>query len=265
MGPEFSTHLGTLILTAILSEIFSRRFCVHIFGLGAVVLGLTGLVWGTHSVFSYAVALVALLAGLAMQWRRSVFLGALAFLVAYCVTVICFHVLRGLANPFVYVAWYGVFENLALAAAALIICLYDTRLKPATIERLSKIARVIFGICPIYYGVSHYLYLANTVSMVPAWLPPGQTFWAYATGVAQIAAGIAIIVGVCARPAAMLLAAMYIVFAILVHAPRIIMYSHMAMSWGENAINFALTGAAWVIAASIPLEKSKVLQEQARE
>jgi uncharacterized membrane protein YphA (DoxX/SURF4 family) len=83
-------------------------------------------------------------------------------------------------------------------------------------------------------------------------LPPNPTFWAYATAAGHIAAGIAIIVGIYARPAAMLLAAMFIVFAILVHLPRIIMLSHTHMSWGENAVNIALIGAAWVVAASLP-------------
>lgn len=252
-------------MIAILNVIFAHRVSVHIFGLGAVVLGATGLVWGPHSVFGYAVLFISLLSGVILQWQRSVPLGASAFFVAYCSAVIFFHVLRGLDHPFVYVEWYGVFENLALAAAALIICASYVRLDPATLDRLSKICRTAFGICPVYFGVSHYLYLANTVSMVPAWLPPGQTFWAYATGAGQIAAGIAIIVGVCSRPAAMLLAAMYTVFALLVHAPRIIVYLHAYMSWGENAINFALMGAAWVIAASIPSRQSSSVIGHSRE
>lgn len=218
------------------------------------MLGLTGLVWGAHSAFGEAVVVISLMAGLAMQWQRTALLGALAFFVAYCLAVIFFHVPRGFEHPSEYVAWYGVFENLALVAAALIICTYYARLQPATVERLCKISRIVFGICPIYFGLSHHLYLANTVSMVPAWLPPGQTFWAYATGAGHIAAGMAISVGVYASPAAMLLAAMYSVFAILVHAPRIITNSHAYMSWGENATNFALIGAAWVIASSIPAD-----------
>jgi uncharacterized membrane protein YphA (DoxX/SURF4 family) len=245
-------------LEAALNAIFAQRVSVHVFGLGALVLGLTGLIWGTHSTFGHAVVVIAVLAGLAMQWQRTAFLGALAFFVAYCLAITIFHVPRGFAHPTVYVAWYGVFENLALVAGALIICTYHARLEPATLELLSKISRIAFGVCPIYFGLSHHLYLANTVSMVPAWLPPGQTFWAYATGAGHIAAGIAIIVGVYARPAAMLLAAMYSVFAILVHAPRIITDSHTYMTWAENAINFALIGSAWVIAASIPaVAKSK--------
>jgi uncharacterized membrane protein YphA (DoxX/SURF4 family) len=250
-------------LAPMLDRLFAWHVGVRIYGLGAVILGLTGLVWGDFAVvwlpswihalgqsdWGYVVSVIPLLAGLAMQWQRTTLLGALALFVAFCLAAIFFDVPRGYAHPTEYVAWYGLFENLALAAGALVICAHYAKLEPATIERLNKISSVTFGICLIYYGFAHHLYLANTVSMVPAWLPPNQTFWAYATGAGHVAAGIAIIVGVYARPAAMMLAAMFVVFAILGHAPRIIMDSHTHMSWAENAVNFALIGTAWVIAA----------------
>ena len=254
-------------MASILDLIFARRVSVRAYGVGAVALGITGLVWGDFAVvwqpapngfsgpspLGYAVALLPLLAGLAMQWQRTAFLGALALLVPYCVAIIFFDVPRGFAQPSEFGAWYGVLENLALAAGALIICAFYARLEPATAERLSRIARVIFGICLIYFGLAHHFYLANTVSMVPAWLPPGQTFWAYATGAGHVAAGIAIISGVYARLGAVLLTAMFILFTILVHVPRVLFtVPHNHFAWGENAVNLALIGSAWVVAASIP-------------
>jgi uncharacterized membrane protein YphA (DoxX/SURF4 family) len=252
--------------SVILDGIFARRVSVRVYGFGAVVLGITGLVWGDFAVvwqpasngyagpssLGYAVAILPLLAGLALQWHRGALLGALALFVPYCLAIMFFDVPRAFAHPSVFGAWYGVFENLALAAPALIICTFYTRLEPAIAERLSRIARLILGVCLIYFGLAHHFYLANTVSMVPAWLPPGQTFWAYATAAGHIAAGIAIISGVYSRLAAMLLAAMFIIFAILVHAPRALADPHNHFAWGENAVNFALIGSAWVIAASIP-------------
>jgi uncharacterized membrane protein YphA (DoxX/SURF4 family) len=248
-----------------LDRIFSRRVSARVYGLGAVVLGLGGLVWGDFAVvwqpsnglpgqsfLGYAVAALPLLAGLAMQWQRAECLSALTLTGMYGLAEIFLDVPRGFAHPAVFVAWYGVFEDLALAVGALIICAYCARLEPASAERLSKIGRLSFGICLIYFGLAHHFYLANTVSMVPAWLPPGQTFWAYATASGFVAAGIAMLTGIYARPAAMLLTAMFIVFAILVHVPRIVADPHAHMNWAENAVNFALIGSAWVIAASIP-------------
>jgi uncharacterized membrane protein YphA (DoxX/SURF4 family) len=248
--------------------LFARRVGAHIYGLGAVVLGLTGLFWGDFAVvwqpdaapgqsaLGYAVPILPLLAGLAMQWQRSVYPSALVLVGLYALAEIFLDVPRGLAHPAVFVAWYGVFEHLALAAAAVVICAYSAPLEPPTLERLSKISRLVFGLCLIYFGLAHHFYLANTISMVPAWLPPGQTFWAYATGAGHVAAGIALISGICARPATMLLTAMFIIFAILVHAPRIVSDPHTHMNWAENAVNFALIGSAWVIAASIPAVKT---------
>jgi uncharacterized membrane protein YphA (DoxX/SURF4 family) len=253
-------------VTSIWDRIFARRVSVCVYGLGAIALGLTGLVWGDFAVvwqpapngfsgpspLGYAVAVIPLLAGLALQWQRSAFLGAVALFVPYCVAIIFFDVPRGFAHPSEFGAWYGVLENSALAVGALIICTYSARVKPARAELLIRIARVVFGICLIYFGLAHHFYLANTVSMVPAWLPPSKTFWAYATGAGHVAAGIAIIFGVYARLGAMLLTAMFIVFAILVHPVRVLTDPHNHFAWGENAVNLALVGSAWVVAAAIP-------------
>jgi uncharacterized membrane protein YphA (DoxX/SURF4 family) len=260
-------------MASIWDGIFARRVSACVYGLGAIALGLTGLVWGDFAVvwqpalngyaggpspLGYAVAAIPLLAGLAMQWQRATFYGAVALFVPYCLAIIFFDVPRGFAHAAEFGAWYGVLENSALAAAAFIICTFYARLEAATAERLARIARVIFGICLIYFGLAHHFYLANTVSYIPAWLPPGQTFWAYATGAGHILAGIALITGVCARLAAILLTAMFIIFTVLVHAHRVLVtLPHNHFAWGENAVNIALIGAAWVVAASVPAAGNK--------
>jgi uncharacterized membrane protein YphA (DoxX/SURF4 family) len=250
---------------AIVNRVFSRPVSVRIYGLGAFALGITGLVWGDFGVvwqpaaagytgpssLGYLVAIFPLLAGLSMQWQRATLLGASALFVAYCLAIMFFDVPRGFAHPSVFGAWYGVLENLALAVGALIICSDHARLEPSAAERLSKVARIVFGICLIYFGLAHHFYLANTVSMVPKWLPPSQPFWAYATGAGHVAAGIAITTGIYARLAAILLTAMFIVFGILVHPSNVMTQPHNHFAWAENAVNFALIGSAWVVAASL--------------
>jgi uncharacterized membrane protein YphA (DoxX/SURF4 family) len=90
-----------------------------------------------------------------------------------------------------------------------------------------------------------------TAPLVPKWLPPGPEFWAYATGVAHIAAGIAILTGVQARLAAILLTVMFASFTPLVHIRMLLADPSNHWIWNENAVNLALTGAAWVVADSL--------------
>jgi len=90
-----------------------------------------------------------------------------------------------------------------------------------------------------------------TAPLVPKWLPPTQEFWAYATGVAQVAAGVAILTGMQSRLAAILLTAMYASFGLLVHAPMLLSDRFSHSIWSENALNLALLGVAWVVADSL--------------
>jgi len=100
------------------------------------------------------------------------------------------------------------------------------------------------------FGLAHLFYLKPTADFVPAWLPPGQVFWAYATAAGHFAAGAAILSGIAARIAAVLLTAMFVCFGILVHAPNLF-NDPTHFNWAANAMNFALIASAWVITASI--------------
>lgn len=253
-------------MPTILDVIFTRRVSVRVYGLAAAVLGIVGLVWGDYAfvwqpvpngppgltVWGYAVAVPFLLAGLAIQWPRTIIPGTLALTALYGLPVIFLDVPRAVTHPNAFLAWYGIAEPLAIAAGGLVAYAWCARLEPATAERLTKIGGFLFGACLIVFGLAHLVYLAYTAKLVPAWLPPGQIFWAYATAGGHFAAGIAILSGIAARLAAMLLTAMFVVFAFLVHAATIFIHPHIHFNWTENAINFCLIGSAWVIAASLP-------------
>jgi len=122
------------------------------------------------------------------------------------------------------------------------------RLGFATSEKSLRIARALYGLSLIPFGLAHFVYLKETVVLVPGWLP-WPVFWAYFTGVAFIATGVAMLIGVYARLAAILSALQLSVFALLVWAPHVAAGHLSAFQWGEAVVTVALTAAAWVVVA----------------
>ena len=110
-------------------------------------------------------------------------------------------------------------------------------------------ARVLYALALIAFGFSHMAYLDNTVSLVPVWLP-WHAGWAYLTGSAYVAAGIAMIVGVYARLAATLSAVQIGLFTLLVWVPRLGAAHFGDEIWSEFILCCALTSGAWVVADS---------------
>jgi uncharacterized membrane protein YphA (DoxX/SURF4 family) len=235
------------------------------YGLAMTGLGVVCRAWGDfepgqavpktfpdRTALAYAVAALILVAGAAIEWRRTAAWAAAALTAYYALIVVI--VANGrviLAHPAEYVAYSGTAEQLAIAAGGLIVYAAKARIDPLLAARLTRLGQVAFGVCALLFGGAHFVYLNFTVPLVPKWLPPGQLFWAYATGVAHIAAGAAILTGAKARLAAILLTIMYASFTPLVHIPAILADPTNFTNWTENGINLALTGAAWVVAESL--------------
>ncbi len=201
-----------------------------------------------RTALAYAAAAFMLVAGAAIEWRRTAAWAAAALAAYYTfIVVILMNGRVVLAHYNEYGAYSGTAEQLAIAAGGLIIY--------AGSARLTRLGQQVFGVCVLLFGGAHFAYMNLTTPLVPKWLPPAPEFWAYATGVAQIAAGLAIVTGVQARLAAVLLTVMYASFTALVHVPLLLGDPSKHWYWAENALNLALVGAAWVVADSLALAK----------
>jgi uncharacterized membrane protein YphA (DoxX/SURF4 family) len=237
----------------------------RVYGLGMVALAITCLAWGDfdsghpmpkafpgRTALAYAAAAFMLVAGAAIEWRRTAAWAAAALTAYYTLIVVILmngHVV--LAHFAEYGAYSSAAEQLAIAAGGLIVFAANAKIDAGLSARLTRLGQLAFGVCALVFGGAHFFYMNLTISFVPKWLPPTQAFWAYATGVGHIAAGVAILTGVQARLAAILLTAMYASFTPLVHAPMLLADPSSHFIWSENALNIALTGAAWVVADSL--------------
>jgi uncharacterized membrane protein len=97
--------------------------------------------------------------------------------------------------------------------------------------------------------VGHFAYLKQTVVLVPGWLG-SPVAWAYFTGAAFIAAGLAVLIGVYARLAATLSALQIGMFVLLVWLPIVSAGHISAFQWGEFVVTCAMTAGGWVVADS---------------
>lgn len=233
----------------------------RVYGLGAVVHGIPGLVTGSFAVMglavpahipgyqplAYASAALLVLAGLALNLERMAAIASLVLAAFFALCMLALQAPNAVTHFTIWVTWEGIAEATVMALGGVLAFTWTAGAGEARAAAILRIARPLFGACLIVFGTSEFVYSGFTAAMVPAWLPPSQLVWTYVTAAAQIAAGLAILTGVQARLAAMLLTLMYLIFGLIVHLPRVIADPAGAMAWAENGTNLVLMGAAWVL------------------
>ena len=244
----------------------------RVYGLGVMALGMVSLAWRDfdlgqpvpksfpdRALLAHAAAALMLVGGAGVEWRRTTAWSAAVLAIYYTfIVVVLMYGRLVLAHYAEYLTYSGAAEQLAIAAGGLIVYATSAGIDAALAARLTRLGQLVFAVCALLFGGAHFVYLNLTAPLVPRWLPPGQDFWAYATGIGHIAAGIAILTGVHARLAAILLTAMFASFTPLVHLPMLLADPSSHANWSENALNLALAGTAWVVADSLPMRRGKM-------
>jgi hypothetical protein len=232
----------------------------HLFGMAALALGLITLAWHDYRnweqlhyilnptngpVFVYAVAAAQIFGGVGIQFRRTAKTSAIALGAVYLVFALLY-VPRIVATPRIYDAWGNFFEQFSLVTGAAMVY---ARLSPIwSLETLTRIGRILFGICVGSFTLEQAIYLDNTAQLVPKWLPPSQMFWALTTTVPFALAAVALLTNRMALLATRLFTMMLVIFGLVVWVPLVLSHPRSHTNWSECAETFAIAGAAWILA-----------------
>ncbi len=120
------------------------------------------------------------------------------------------------------------------------------------IAPLTKIGRYLLALPMAVFGLLHFMGAEQMAGMVPV---PGGVIWVYVTGIALVAAGVAIILQKKARLAAALLAILVLIFVLTIHLPAVLAGGDGGqMAMAGLLKDLAIAGGALVYAGTQPAE-----------
>ena len=224
-------------------------------------LGIDGLIYGDFAemwqfapaslpgrqVLAYASATLMLVCGIGLLSKRTEALAARVLFPYWALLVVLLKIPPVVKTPLVEVTWQSMAEIVVVFTGAWALFTRD--------RRAVRAAQLVFGAALIPFGLAHFFYLDQTAPLIPAWLP-FHTGLAYFTGAAQIGAGLGVLLGIYPRLAAAMEAAMLSAFTVLVWIPAIFAAPTKQGVWSEFTISWAISAAAWVVAASITSKKA---------
>ena len=118
------------------------------------------------------------------------------------------------------------------------------------IAPLTKLGKYLFAAPFAIFGILHFLGADAMSGMVPI---PGGAIWVYITGLAMLAAAVAILIGKKARLAAALLGILLLVYVLSVHLPGVMAGGDGGqMSLISLLKDLAMAGGAFIFASTQP-------------
>ncbi|MBS0382526.1 MAG: DoxX family protein [Proteobacteria bacterium] len=240
-----------------------------VFAVTLVAIGIVGLIQGgfvagwegvpkgmpARAALAYGCAVVSLVCGMGLLWRRTAAVAARVLLACLLLWMVFVKGRYIVAAPLVEGSYQFWGETAVVVAAAWVLYAWlatdrDRQyLGFAVGDNGVRIARVIYALAMLAFGLSHFFYVGQTAPLVPDWLP-WHVGWAYFFGGTYIAAGVGMLLGAYARWAAVLSTLQMALFTLLVWLPSVAAGGATGSQWDEFGVSWLVTVAAWVVADS---------------
>lgn len=246
----------------------TQQPALTLFAVGMIGLGILALIYGDfalvqpvaqwipgRTVLACGSGLLMLLTGVGLLIRAAAAWSA-RILFPYLIVWALLKVPALVVAPQIEAVWLGFGELAVLLAGGWVLFARLAGLRDGsplaflTGEKGIYLARILFAVSLIPIGLSHLVYVKETVELVPAWLPY-RVGWAYLTGAGQIACGLGVLFSILPRVAAWAEAGMISLFTLLVWAPAILAAPRTRLPWTAFFISWAIASAAWVVAQNI--------------
>lgn len=240
--------VGRYLFAAVLAGFAVQHFVYASVGAGLGPPWILGRpLWG------WLMGFVLLLASASIVSGKHVSIVAPGFTALLLVYVEFLHGPRLLADIHNPGPWTSTSELVCIGGAAFVLAGDQGRQRLAGrfAKRAVLVGRLLFAVPLVVFAVQHFLHAAFIATLIPAWIPV-RLFWAYFVGVAFLGTSISIASTWRGRLGATLLGAMFCIWVVILHAPRVYAAPHNGNEWTSLFVALAMCGGAWLVAGTIP-------------
>lgn len=149
---------------------------------------------------------------------------------------------------------HAPFEGLTLSAIAFTLAGVPPQGRPTSTQGaaanwLLLLGRFLFAFSMLVFGAQHFTYAAFIATLIPAWIP-FHLFWVYFTGTGFIIAGVSVAAGILAPLASIGLGLMFLLWFLLLHAPRVAASPRNGNEWTSALVALAISGGSFLLAST---------------
>jgi len=241
-----------------------------VFALTMIGLGIIGFIYGDFAVvwqripidylpgrsfIAYACAAIEVATGIGLLIQHTAKISSAVLLIFLVLWAVLLKLPAVVFMPQMEATWLGLGEITVILAGGWVLYALlagdgsTTYLKFAVGANGIRNARWLFALSLPTIGLAHFVYTAQTVAIMPAWLP-FHVPWAYLTGAGSIVACIGVLFAIYPRLAATLEAAMLGIITLVIWGPGLFTKPTDRMQWTAFVISSAIACGAWVVADS---------------